>query len=74
LLAKDLKPPVYKEWDPEDGPAHAPARWADAAVRDVAVAARGGRGSARGAAVAGGVIPHGGGQWGTQFSRPFAET
>ena len=20
LLAKDLKPPVYKEWDPEDGP------------------------------------------------------
>jgi hypothetical protein len=20
LLARDLKPPVYKEWDPEDGP------------------------------------------------------
>jgi len=20
LLAQDLKPPVYKEWDPEDGP------------------------------------------------------
>ena len=54
LLARDLKPPVYKEWDPEDGPrpmrrtavvavAAAAARVAVAAAADV-VALRGGSG------------------------------
>ena len=39
LLARDLKPPVYKEWDPEDGPSPCAAPAVVAAAAAVRVAA-----------------------------------